>query len=747
MATYFAPRAEIQDSSGNPYSGALAYFYATGTSTPKAVYTNEALTIAHANPVVADSSGRWPAIYLATDAAYSIVIKTAAGVTIYSEDPHRPAVLHSTYNTLSTSFLRAASNPVHYGALGDGVADESTYVQSAITNATNVVDLLGLTYRCDSQLTVPSNRTIINGTLNFSSCTASDGFIKLTGSLGSLQAMSTVAAGATSLTSTLTPACVAGDLIRLQATSGFYSDDHAEFQRVKSVSGTTVNFDGKTHAYEYNSGASAQYAVVSPVSKVTFENVQITGALTGTRYGIYATYAEQLALRNVSLTNINTHAVYLANCFRVDVDGAHIQSSNGAIFIDGCERVTVRRLEDEGYTGTRIKIAKAIDTTGQGVDIVSRYIRITDSVIDGGTYSILVGMYSSDVTIDGCTFHNAGTAAIYCNSNNLRVSNCTIEDGTGIGISLLATQTGGVVGNVFTGNRISTVGDCFDLGDNTHSLYDLIISQNSLASSAGNAIDAYAYGSAYLNIGISNNTLFVASTNAGLKLSVRDGTVTGLSFCGNTFRGATNSSYGVYLTADPAYLGAASDIVVAGNAFSNYAYGIRYTDLLGPLVLANNVFKTANATASIFIERTDATPELEGLSISGNASLGGTKGCYISAAGGVYSGVAISGNSLMSAVAQAIHLLTSSSGVINYTAIAGNACGTDVTTVTDCIESVGGGANEINRIAVVGNATLGGRYAASFTNDANSTHSANVAAGTGTGTSNGATVVDGTNTP
>jgi len=38
-------------------------FYAPGTTTPKAVYTNDALTVAHGFPIVSDSAGRFPPVW------------------------------------------------------------------------------------------------------------------------------------------------------------------------------------------------------------------------------------------------------------------------------------------------------------------------------------------------------------------------------------------------------------------------------------------------------------------------------------------------------------------------------------------------------------------------------------------------------------------------------------------------------------------------------------------------------------
>lgn len=85
MTQLFTPRFQAEDSSGLPYSGALLYFYQSGTTTPITVYQDSAKLTPHASPVVADSSGTFAEIYVDTD-PYKYVLNTAAGVLIDSND-------------------------------------------------------------------------------------------------------------------------------------------------------------------------------------------------------------------------------------------------------------------------------------------------------------------------------------------------------------------------------------------------------------------------------------------------------------------------------------------------------------------------------------------------------------------------------------------------------------------------------------------------------------------------------------
>jgi hypothetical protein len=75
------------DNNGVPLSGGLIYTYQAGTSTPLATYTDNGGTIANANPIVLDSSGRVPyEIWMFTGYSYKFVIQTSVGASIQTLD-------------------------------------------------------------------------------------------------------------------------------------------------------------------------------------------------------------------------------------------------------------------------------------------------------------------------------------------------------------------------------------------------------------------------------------------------------------------------------------------------------------------------------------------------------------------------------------------------------------------------------------------------------------------------------------
>ncbi len=93
MDIFYIPQPVAVDSSGTPMAGAKLNFYAAGTSTPEPIYTTAALSTEHSNPVVADSSGRFPAIYLGTANDYKVVFTTSADVVVYTQDDIRNSLV------------------------------------------------------------------------------------------------------------------------------------------------------------------------------------------------------------------------------------------------------------------------------------------------------------------------------------------------------------------------------------------------------------------------------------------------------------------------------------------------------------------------------------------------------------------------------------------------------------------------------------------------------------------------------
>lgn len=75
------------DNNGVPLSGGLIYQYQAGSSTLLTTYTTNNGTIANANPIVLDASGRSAnEIWMQTGYSYKLVIQTSGGSTLQTLD-------------------------------------------------------------------------------------------------------------------------------------------------------------------------------------------------------------------------------------------------------------------------------------------------------------------------------------------------------------------------------------------------------------------------------------------------------------------------------------------------------------------------------------------------------------------------------------------------------------------------------------------------------------------------------------
>lgn len=82
---YPLSRMQQFDSNGKPLSGARLFLYEGGTSTPRIGYRDLALSSAHPNPILADSAGRLPLIYL-DDGYYRHRLTTSTGPLVFDDD-------------------------------------------------------------------------------------------------------------------------------------------------------------------------------------------------------------------------------------------------------------------------------------------------------------------------------------------------------------------------------------------------------------------------------------------------------------------------------------------------------------------------------------------------------------------------------------------------------------------------------------------------------------------------------------
>ena len=115
----------VEGLSGEILPGTKLYWYESGTSTPLATYSNEALTTPNANPVLSDSEGRFPSIWL-QDASYKLVMELPNG-TQRTRDPIRNPGdgVFVSYTDLASTDPTKGSNLIGWMQAGIGAVARS----------------------------------------------------------------------------------------------------------------------------------------------------------------------------------------------------------------------------------------------------------------------------------------------------------------------------------------------------------------------------------------------------------------------------------------------------------------------------------------------------------------------------------------------------------------------------------------------------------------------------------------------
>jgi hypothetical protein len=303
MALAVLPRQMSIDQNGVPRVAAKLYYYQAGTTTPITTYTTAAYAVAHPSPVPSVSSGLFPAVYInpAVNATFKLVVKDADDVTLFTEDnvPTENSTLRadlaaaavsadggllvgirreetgSVARTVASKLVEFLSI-LDFGAVPDGVTDNTVAIQAAVTAAASLKAKVRIpstagyaqsVYVC-GKVSVPEGVTIFwdPGAKILSAVTnANDHVFECVSTYGTATALtanatkrdSTVAVTSASGLAVGQVVCIRDNVYKYTANGR-----NLEFNEIDSIAGTTITLKNRL----IGSYATAQSAELVPLS-------------------------------------------------------------------------------------------------------------------------------------------------------------------------------------------------------------------------------------------------------------------------------------------------------------------------------------------------------------------------------------------------------------------------------------------------------------------------------------------------
>lgn len=468
------PKVQFLDSNGNPLVGGKVYTYAAGTTTPLATYQDYAGNIQNTNPVILDSRGEAQIWYGAGQ--YKVVLKDSTDYEIWTVDnlnePNQStlAALSGSGGSALIGFIQAGSGAVtrtvqsklrdalnvkDFGAVGDGLTDDTAALQAAITAA-------GGSAVNSRVVTVPK------GVYNFTQLTMASPYVELHLESGAsirpqvaLQKAIIVTAdycAITGLGTIVSPAVFNGANERttyatvwVENCLGFRADgvtfvntprSSLFFEDSTQVMITNVVIDGGYPYSSYNEGTTtAQCAIGYNPPPTTagwsysfiIDGCRISGCIQGFLPGNYDSpaYMSGLVVTGNSFFNCWDHGVYVALGEGVVVSGNNFTDVRRCIVMDGRNGVVVGNSLYSSNTGqlnyeTGVSIRNAYNAVVSGNSIrgVGAFIDCSVYTSSGATeiYGNVIANNSIWQTAASAYLQSAirlGSFATLCVNNNI----------------------------------------------------------------------------------------------------------------------------------------------------------------------------------------------------------------------------------------------------------------------------------------------------------------------------------------
>jgi parallel beta-helix repeat protein len=441
--------------------------------------------------------------------------------------------------TVKGSVLNRGVNVKDYGAVGDGVTDDTAAIQAAINaaelNNGGVVFFGSSTYRCDSSLTIDSDGVILElagGTLDFTnlpitttSATPAVG-LYVSGLAGSDVLVSAdINAKDRQITVASTTGISAGDVLLIKSTQLYMdgasgTEKREEIGVVESVdSGTTLTFENMIK-FSYATASTAEITPLTMVNDVQVKNGTILMGGVGSGHdGIKANYASGFLIENCTVKkgeNTNIWVRYskdaqIKNCkIEEATDPSFINTGYGVLFSHSSVNCVVQRCS---FLNNRHHVAGG--TMACDIRVLNNYCgQSSDAALD--CHEPCFWWKFSENFIDGNNSTGIGLRGQFCEVTNNTIKNSS--SGIAIYIHSYDTNPAGQRRIVVTGNRIENCRQGIIFDGTTAEIFDSLCSGNHVRNCELSHIQLSKTKNSVFDGNIIETTVDTATSGSGLRL-------------------------------------------------------------------------------------------------------------------------------------------------------------------------------------------------------------------------------------
>lgn len=491
-----SPYTQLFDLNGDPLNNGYVYIGSVNTNAetnPISIWWDDAGTIPAAQPlrtqngyIVRNGS---PARVFVSAEDFSITVKDKRGRVVYSEldatsQSNLTAALAASSGSSLIGFIQSGAGAVartvqdklrdfisvkDFGAIGDGVADDTTKIQSAINAGASVYFPAG-TYKITANITIPSNRLIFGQGDSTIIKIAADGVRAFDTGIVSDKTAITIRdllIDGGGQTSNIYTGYKSGIGISISRCSDVLIDNVTirKMGVVKSVGDPTD--DGAYGGFGIIASADAGPLKNIRINNCTITNIASGGNFNGDGITVIGSYS--------GATGVAVVDVVVSNCYVSSV-GRHCYTAEGLLanLLPESVKFVACYAEKAALCGVDVEDARKVlvsSCTFKSCGNDQTYYN--PAVAYGATYRLMAGVAttndSQDIQTDGCTFEGCYYGYTFGASPRQTVSN-SVFNGSVVSDITQGTASG-ALGFTLHNNQFLSVGTGSQLNYYQTSLY------------------------------------------------------------------------------------------------------------------------------------------------------------------------------------------------------------------------------------------------------------------------------------